>query len=90
MSNVILEAAASGRPVITTDHPGCREGVEDGVTGYIVPAKDADALAGAVEKFLELSLEERAEMGKRGRLKMEREFDRKIVIKAYMEILDNG
>lgn len=90
MSNVILEAAASGRPVITTDHPGCREGVDDGVTGYIVPIKNAETLAGAIKKFLTLTVQERQEMGLQGRRKMEREFDRKIVINAYLrEIQDS-
>ena len=48
MSNVLLEAAASGRPLITSDIPGCREAVEDGVSGYLCPAKDANALYGAM------------------------------------------
>lgn len=87
MSNVILEAAASGRPVITTDHPGCREGVDDGVTGYIVPIKDTDALADAIEKLILLSMDQRKEMGLRGRQKMEREFDRRIVTGAYLQAL---
>jgi len=87
MSNVILEAAASGRPVITTDHPGCREGVDDGVSGFIVPIKDAKTLEQSIEKILAMTLEERKEMGKRGREKMEREFDRNIVTKAYLNVL---
>ena len=87
MSNVILEAAASGRPVITTNHPGCREGVDDGITGYIVPIKNAEALTAVIEKFLAMNREERAEMGLRGRKKMEREFDRKIVTNAYMRMM---
>lgn len=87
MSNVILEAAATGRPVITTDHPGCREGVDDGVTGFIVPIKDSTALAEAIRKFLNMSREERAEMGLRGRQKMEREFNRKIVTDAYLRTI---
>lgn len=87
MSNVILEAAATGRPVITTDHPGCREGVDDGETGYIIPIKDSNALIEAVKKFLSLSVKEREEMGFRGRQKMEREFDRTIVTRAYLDML---
>ncbi len=87
MSNVILEAAATGRPVITTDHPGCREGVDDGETGYIIPIKDSNALVKAVKKFLSLSPKEREEMGLRGRQKMEREFDRNIVTNAYLNMV---
>ena len=46
---VLLEAAASGRPIVTTDMPGCRETVENNVTGLLVPAKNAWALADALE-----------------------------------------
>ena len=49
----VLEAMSMGRPVITTDAPGCRETVEDGVSGFLVPARDAEALAGAMEKFIQ-------------------------------------
>jgi glycosyltransferase involved in cell wall biosynthesis len=48
----VLEAMAMGRPIVTTDVPGCRETVCDGVNGYLVPAQDASALARAVERFL--------------------------------------
>lgn len=87
MSNVILEAAATGRPVITTDHPGCREGVDDGETGYIIPIKNTNALVEAINRFLSLSVKEREEMGLRGRKKMEREFDRNIVTNAYLQTI---
>lgn len=83
--NVLLEAAATGRPVITTDHPGCREAVDDGVSGLFVEKKDTDSLIHAIEKFLSMSNAERSEMGLNGRKKMEREFDRNIVVDAYLE-----
>ena len=85
MSNALIEAAATGRPVIASDISGCREAFEEGKTGYGFTPGDADDLIRAMEKFLELSGEERASMGKAAREKMEREFDRKIVIDAYME-----
>lgn len=85
ISNVLLESAASGRPVVAADRPGCRETVEDGVTGYLVPVNDEKAVLDAVEKFLKLSDEERRAMGQKGREKMEREFDRQLVVNAYME-----
>ncbi len=88
MSNVLLEAAASGRPVITTDRSGCREAVEDGVTGFVVPVKDEAALTKAIRKMLDRSREEREAMGLAGRAKMEREFDRQIVVDAYMAQID--
>lgn len=85
MSNVNLESAANGRPVITTDVPGCRETVDDGVTGFLVKPRDAASLTEGVERFLALSYGEKVLMGQAGRKKVEREFDRKIVVKAYME-----
>lgn len=85
MANVILESAAVGRPVITTDHPGCREGVTDEVTGYIIKPKDTTSLVNAIEKFLMLSHDEKVIMGVKGRKKIEKEFDRNIVTNAYIE-----
>lgn len=89
MSNVLLEAAASGRPVIATNRPGCKETVDDGITGYIVPIKDEVAVVEAVEKFLCLSHEERKKMGLAGREKIVREFDRNLVVKTYVEEVKN-
>lgn len=84
MSNVILEASACGRPIITTKVSGCQEAVVDGKTGILVNARDSKSLLNAVKTFLTLSLEQRREMGIAAREKMEREFDRRIVIKAYL------
>lgn len=85
MSNVILEASANGRPVLASLIPGCMEGFEDGRTGFGFPPGDGEALLAAVRKFMALSREERAQMGKNARRKMEKEFDRKYVTDAYME-----
>ena len=85
MSNVLLEAAASARPVIATDRSGCRETVDDGVSGYIVPIKQTQPIIDALEKFLSLSYEQRRDMGLSGREKMAREFDRQIIVEAYAE-----
>lgn len=87
MSNVLLEAAASGRPVIAANRSGCRETVDDGISGYIVPVNDEEATLRAVEKFLDLTWDERRAMGLAGRAKVEREFDREIVVQTYMEQL---
>lgn len=84
LSNVLLESAASGRPIITTDRAGCREVVEDGVNGYVVKQKNSRDLIEKIEKFLSLSVESRRQMGKRGREKVEHDFDRKIVIRKYI------
>ena len=85
LSNVLLESAASGRPIITTDRSGCREVVEDGVNGYVVKQQDSQDLIDKIEKFLSLSVDERKAMGLAGRAKVEREFDRQIVIRKYKE-----
>ena len=85
MSNVILEAAATGRPVLASDIPGCREGFEDGVTGMGFVPRDCQAFYEVVKRFLNLSYEERKAMGQAGRRKIEREFDRQIVVESYIE-----
>lgn len=87
MSNVLLEAAASGRPLITSDIPGCREAVENGVSGYLCPAKDADTLHDAMQRFVELPESWRAEMGCRGRERMVKIFDKLLVINETMNNL---
>ena len=87
-SNVVLEASSTGRPVITTRVPGCRETFEEGITGIGCSAKDTDSLIEAMNKFLSLTQEQRIRMGLNARDKMEKEFDRNIVIKAYEEEID--
>ena len=88
MSNVLLEAAASGRPLITSDIPGCREAVEDGNSGYLCPAKDANALYGAMQRVMELSVEQRSEMGCRGRERMEQQFSKTAVVTETIKHLE--
>lgn len=88
MSNVLLEAAASGRPLITSSIPGCREAVEDGVSGYLCPARDADALYRAMQRVMELSVEQRSEMGCRGRERMEQQFSKTAVVTETIKHLE--
>ena len=88
MSNVLLEASASGRPVITTNRSGCREIVENGKTGFIVEIKNSKQLIEKVEEFIELSNEQRKQMGLEARKKVEKEFDRNIIINAYLKEID--
>ena len=85
MSNVLLESCATGRPVITTDRPGCKEIVEDGVNGFVIKLKDVDDLVRKIEQFIALPYEKKREMGLAARRKVEKEFDRNIVVKAYIE-----
>lgn len=88
ISNVLLESAACCRPVITTDRSGCKDTVDDGITGFVFPQRDTDALIDRVERFLALSNEEKQQMGISGRKKVEKEFDRQIVVDKYMEELN--
>ena len=90
LSNVLLESLACGRPIITTDRAGCREVVEDGINGYVVKQRDSADLIEKIEKFVLLTNEERKNMGLAGRAKVEREFDRQIVVKAYLTEISLG
>lgn len=85
MSNVLLESAACGRPVITTNRSGCREIVDDTINGYIVEQQNSQDLIDQIEKFIALDYEIKKKMGLASREKVEKEFDKKIVIKAYLD-----
>ena len=88
MSNVLLEGAATGRALITSDIPGCREAVEDGVSGYLCPTKDVDALCDAMRRFAELPENRQAEMGRRGRTRMEQKFSKTAVVAETIKHLE--
>lgn len=85
ISNVLLEACASGRPIITTARSGCREVIDDGVNGYMIPCQNGNKLIEAIERFMKLSNEDRQTMGLNGRQKVEKEFDRQIVVDSYVK-----
>lgn len=89
----VIEATAVGRPIITTDSVGCRDTVDEGVNGLLVPPKDPVALAEAIEK-LHLDPARRLDMGRASRKKAEMEFDVKNVVeihaKAYRQLIDNN
>ena len=88
LSRVLLEAASMAKPIITTNVPGCKEVVDDGVNGYLCEVKDADSLAKQMEKMILLTTEQRKEMGKKGRKKVIIEFDEKIVIEKYLDAIE--
>ena len=90
MSNVLLEAAATGRPVLATNIPGCKEAVEDNMTGLLFASRSAEALESVIEYFLSLSVESREAMGRAARTKMEQEFNRKHVVESYIEEIDRA
>lgn len=88
MSNVLLESCAIGRVIITTSRPGCGEIVSDGVNGFITRPHDVEDLCSQICKFLALSEKERAVMGKAARAKVEKEFNRQIVVDKYLKEIE--
>ena len=87
MSNVLLEAAATARPVLASAVEGCLDTFEDGVSGISFAPKDAESLEKAAEAFLALPYEKKREMGQKGREYVEKRFDRNLVVNAYLEEL---
>jgi glycosyltransferase involved in cell wall biosynthesis len=85
----LMEASAMGRPIVATDVPGCREVVEDGVTGLLCEARNAESLAGKLERMIGMSDEERKTMGERGRAKVTAEFDETAVVARYLRTLED-
>ncbi len=83
----LLEAAAMGRPIVTTDTVGCKEVVDDGINGFLCKVKDAQDLALKMELMLKLEPVQRVAMGALGRAKMVREFDENLVINKYLSAL---
>lgn len=88
MANTNLESAAMGRPVITSDIPGCREAVVEGVSGLLCESQNADSLYDAMKRFIALPNDARARMGKAGRQHMENVFDKKKVVTNTMNALE--
>ena len=89
MSNVLLEGAAMGKPLIASKIPGCMEIIEDGSNGYLFKVKSVESLEEKLVQFIELDEKTRAEMGKRSREKVEKEFDRKIVVNEYIDAINS-
>jgi glycosyltransferase involved in cell wall biosynthesis len=85
LPKMLIEAAACGRPVVTTDVPGCRDAIEPGVTGVLVPPRDANALATAINEMLE-NPQRCSEMGMNGRKLAEAYFDVAEVAERHIEI----
>ena len=87
-ANVLLESASSGRPVLASRVTGCRETFDENVSGFGFEVRNVESLVETVIKFINLSHKQKKVMGLAGRRKMEREFDRNIVINAYTEEID--
>jgi len=86
-SNILLEAASMEKPIITTNTTGCKETVDDEITGFLCKVKDAEDLADKMEKMYLLSEEDRKTMGIKGRQKIIKGFDKQIVINAYLKAI---
>ena len=86
----LLEAAAMGRPIITTNSVGCRETVDDGISGYLCIPSDSIDLSKKMEQIIQLNDTQRYEMGRCGREKMETRFDEQIVVQKYLEVISRN
>ena len=87
LPRTLLEGSAMGKPLIATAVPGCREVVVEGETGFLCEARSAKALAKAMLKMLELPAGKRLEMGRSGRLHVERSFSEALVVRKYCDAL---
>lgn len=83
----LMEGAAAGKPLIATDGVGCKEVIDDGLTGFLCKPKDVQSLSHCMEKIIQMPEEERIQMGMRGREKMKKEFGIDLVIRKYDELL---
>lgn len=88
MANVLLEGASSGRPILASRVPGCKETFDEGVTGFGFDVANSEDVISSIGKFLNLSYDDKIRMGILGREKMLREFDKKIIIDKYFAQLE--
>ena len=89
MNNVLLESSACGRPIITTNRPGCGEIIDDNINGFVVKAQDTQDLINKIEMFILLPNERKMEMGLAGRKKAEFFFNRQVVVEKYMDAINS-
>ncbi|MBK8605081.1 MAG: glycosyltransferase [Saprospiraceae bacterium] len=89
MSRLLTEAIAMEKPVISSDTSGCKDIVDDGENGFLVPIKNSEALLDAFVKFLDLDEPERQYMGKKGRLKAINEFDDQVIANQFLSFIDS-
>ncbi|WP_214708997.1 MULTISPECIES: glycosyltransferase family 4 protein [unclassified Exiguobacterium] len=87
MSNVLLETAASGRPIITTNRSGTKEIVDNEINGYFIEQENSEDLIDKIEIFLSLNFKQKEKMGLMGRQKIMKEFRRELVVDAYLDEL---
>lgn len=89
LSNVLLEAAAMGRPILASDIPGCRETFDEGVTGLGFKPQSTQSLIDTIKSFIELPYEVKKAMGIKGRKKIKDEFNRQIVVDKYIKEIES-
>lgn len=89
MSNVLLEASATGRMLVTSDICGCKEAVDVNKTGFLCPIKDSNELYKQLDKVMQLDCKQRKQMGLLAREKMEKEFDKKLIVKETIQSIMN-
>ncbi|HLR21307.1 MAG TPA: glycosyltransferase family 4 protein [Tissierellaceae bacterium] len=89
MSNVLLEGAAMGKPLLASNIPGCKEIIDHEENGLLFKSKSVESLKEAIIDFINLSDNERKIMGQKSRIKVEKEFDRDIVVSEYMKVIKN-
>ncbi|HFD2047638.1 glycosyltransferase family 4 protein [Clostridium perfringens] len=89
MSNVLLENAACGRPLIASNIPGCKEIIDENINGYTFEVKNYKSLISKMEKFINLTYDKKVKLGLEGRKKVEKEFDREIVVNRYIKEINN-
>ncbi|MGE9213550.1 glycosyltransferase family 4 protein [Exiguobacterium aurantiacum] len=83
MSNALLEAAATGRPLLASNIPGCREVIDEPYNGYVFKVKSVTSIVEKIETFIQLAYDEKKKMGRASRKKVEIEFDREIIVMSY-------
>ena len=89
LPRTLLEAAAMGRPIIATNVTGCREIVQDGQNGLLCKPRDAKDLAEKMKDMIILSADERQKMGLKGRIKMEENFDQRIIVEKIVSRIES-
>ncbi len=89
MSNVILEAASCGRPSIASNIPGCKEIIDDNISGLLFESNNLNSLLLSIDKFIKLNLNEKIRMGINARNKVNREFNRLFVVEKYLTSINS-
>lgn len=84
----LIEACSMGKPIITTDNVGCRDTVDDGINGYLVPPKGIEELANAMIEIIDMGHHNRLEMGRLGRVKAEEQFCHLKVSRHYLDLIN--